>query len=92
MRMTTWLEVGRFENSIPGNEARDCLHTFRDGTKCLGIIERDLEQKSDSGPRKCRMSLIILDCCVADMNEFANPNGDFCRPSLGRLVIHRNPF
>lgn len=81
--MTAWLEVaGCFENSIPGNEARDCLHTFRYATKRLGIIERDLEQKPDSGPRKCRMSRIILDCDFADIDEFANPNSNFVDKSL----------
>ena len=76
-RMIAWLKVGHFKNSIPGDEARDRLHTFCYSTKRLGIVERDLEQKSDSGPRKCRMALIILDCYVADIDEFANPNSDF---------------
>ena len=76
-RMITWLEVGHFGNSIPGNEARDSLQTFRYGTNRLGIIEHNLEQKSDTGSRKCRVAWIILDCYIADSNEFANPNSDF---------------
>lgn len=46
-------------------------------TKYLGIIKRDLKEKSDSSPRKCRMSGIVLSRCVPNLYKLADLNSDF---------------